>query len=114
MSSTDGVRLRAQADVTLPRQRVSRMFQRLTKRGAAVASLAAQAGTHIQMRVQVNDADRAGAGDVAQVVAKGRLVTTAQNYRNSALIQNPIDDLTKGSLRLLQAPIAPNVATSKG
>jgi hypothetical protein len=75
-----------------------------------VTALAVQAGTHIQMRIQVNNADRPRPGRVAQVMTESCLMAAAQDYRNAALMQNSMNNFAQCGLGLLQTPTATDVA----
>src|SRR5437867_2860992 len=81
----DRMRLSAQADIAIPRQRMCRMLEGLSKRRAAVSALTGKAGPHVEVSVNVDDGYRPGIGYIAEIVPISRLVSAAQNHGHRAL-----------------------------
>src|SRR6266508_3868650 len=103
MLPADCVRLGAEADVPVPRERVSGMLQGLAERRAAVAAAVLQARAYVQVSVEIDDADRDAGPDVTEVVAECRLVPAAEHHRDGTRLQDRGDDRAEGVLRFLQA-----------
>src|SRR5437879_5185307 len=85
------------------------MLQRLTKRRAAVAQ-AIDAGTHIEMSVEVEDAHLLARSQVAKIVAIGCFMSAAQDDGNRAGSQDCAHYLAESGLSLLQLSIHAQVA----
>src|SRR5229473_2756849 len=105
MGPADGVRLSAQADIMFSGQRVSGVLECLPKWRAAVAPLIAQAGTDIKMGIDVNNADRSGAGDIPKIMTVSGLMPATQNNWNRAFGQNTGHHGAESGLRILQTPV---------
>src|SRR5262249_28231630 len=101
MPPGDALRLGAETDIAISRQRVRRVLQRLPEGGAVVPAPTGQ-GPDIKVGIEIDDADRPVAGDVAEIVAKGGLVPAAQHDGHCAMREERRDHLTEGLLRLLE------------
>ena len=75
---THSVGLSAEANVAVAGQWLRRMLHCLPKRRAAVAQ-AIDAGTHIEMSVEVEDAHLLARNQVAKIVAIGCFMSAAQD-----------------------------------
>ena len=113
MVATNAVRLRAQADISLPRQRMARMFQHLPEWRAAVTARADRRA-HVEMGIDVDDANRSFKRGVTEIVPERGLVAAAQHNRQRTGGQHARDDFPKGSLSRFEIAVDPNVAGVQG
>ncbi len=107
--AAEAMRLGPKTRVSSVTERLRRVLHRLTKRGATVAQ-AIDTRTHVEMGVDIEDADRPPSGDITEVVAIGGFVSTAKDDGNGAALKDRANDLSQSLLGVLQPSGNPDVA----
>src|SRR5262245_55091830 len=109
MSLADTLRLSADADVHLSRQRLLRVLQCLAERRAAV-SFAVDQWPYVEMRIQIDDADRFVGADISEVVPVGGFVAAAEDDGHSFPGQQLGDNRCQRVLGLFQRSLRKDIA----
>src|SRR5207302_7777102 len=97
----DAVRLGAEAGVAMSGQGMRGVFHRLPEGSAAIPAPASE-GPHVEVSVEVDDADRPLLGDIAEVMAKRGLVSASQHDGDCSLSEECRNDLAKRLLRIFE------------